>query len=181
MHGVFGFGLAAYRRTVGAHPINLLDPAPRAGVSRDHPGRRRRYLRALLATVCRCVFFGWVVAATPTAFAEDFQTPAMAAAELMALQSKPDTPLVVDVRPNGEYKSGHVAGAVNIPYDKIEKHLDQLTQAKNGVVLYCTQGYRTRQAEQTQIELDQANVFHLEGGLPAWRQAGYPIHTGWGP
>lgn len=178
MRGLFDSSLATYRRTVGVHPIGLLDPAPRTGVSRDHPGRR---LRALLAIVCRCVFFGWVVIAAPIVFAEDFQTAAITAAELMALQSKPDAPLVVDVRPNGEYKSGHVAGAVNIPYDKMEKHLDKLTQAKNGVVLYCTQGYRTRQAEQTLIENDLPNVFHLEGGLPAWRQAGYPIHTGWGP
>jgi rhodanese-related sulfurtransferase len=125
--------------------------------------------------------FFWAAAAAPFTLADDFQTPAMTAAEVVARQGKPDAPLVVDVRPNGEYKTGHVAGAVNIPYDKMEKHLDQLTQAKNGVVLYCTLGHRTRQAEQTLIEHDLTNVFHLEGGLPAWRQAGYPVHTGWGP
>jgi len=162
MRGFLGSGLGAWRRTAGARPIGLLDPAPRRGASRDHPGRRLRYLRALLAIVCRGVFFGWVVAATPVAFGEDFQTAAITAPGLMALQSKPEAPLVVDVRPNGEYKSGHVAGAVNIPYDKMEKHLDQLTQAKNGVVLYCTQGYRTRQAEQTLIEHNLAlSLIHI--------------------
>ena len=110
-----------------------------------------------------------------------FQTPAITAQALAARQNAADTPLIVDVRPNGEYKSGHVAGAVNIPYDKMDKHLDELNQAKNGVVLYCTQGHRTKQAEQTLLDNDVPNVSHLEGGLGAWRQGGYPIHTGWGP
>jgi rhodanese-related sulfurtransferase len=135
----------------------------------------------MMAALCRWLLSWWVAAAVPFALADDFQTPAIAAAELMARQGKPDAPLVVDVRPNGEYKSGHVAGAVNIPYDKMEKHLDQLTQAKNGVVLYCTQGHRTKQAEQTLLDNEVPNVSHLQGGLGAWRQGGYPIHTGWGP
>jgi rhodanese-related sulfurtransferase len=111
---------------------------------------------------------------------DEFQTPAISAAEVHARQRTPDAPTVVDVRPNGEYKSGHVAGAVNIPFNTIDKHLDELLNA-NGVVLYCTLGHRTKQAEQTLLDNDVPNVFHLEGGLPAWRQAGYPVHTGWGP
>ncbi len=115
------------------------------------------------------------------ALGDEFQTPAITAEALAARQGTADAPLVVDVRPLGEYKSGHVAGAVNIPYDKMDKHLDELSQAKNGVVLYCTQGHRTRQAEQTLLDNDVPNVSHLEGGLGAWRQGGYAIHTGWGP
>jgi rhodanese-related sulfurtransferase len=115
------------------------------------------------------------------ALGDGFQTPAITAQALAAREKTPDAPLVVDVRPNGEYKSGHVAGAVNIPYDKMDKHLDELSQAKHGVVLYCTQGHRTKQAEQTLLDNDVPNVSHLEGGLGAWRQGGYPIHTGWGP
>jgi len=122
-----------------------------------------------------------LVTLIPTlALGDDFQTPAVTAADVHELEGTPDAPLVVDVRPNGEYKSGHVAGAVNMPYNKIDKHLDELSGA-NAVVLYCTQGHRTKQAEQTLLDNDVPNVFHLDGGLSAWRQAGYPIHTGWGP
>jgi rhodanese-related sulfurtransferase len=115
------------------------------------------------------------------AFAEEFQTPEITAAALVARQGTSEAPLVVDVRPNGEYKTGHVAGAVNIPFDKVEKHLDELREAENGIVLYCTMGKRTRQAEQTLLDHGIPNVYHLEGGLGAWRQGGYPINTGWGP
>jgi rhodanese-related sulfurtransferase len=114
------------------------------------------------------------------ALGDEFQTPAIVAAEVQVRQGTPDALLVVDVRPNGEYKSGHIAGAVNIPYTKVDQHLDELRKAK-GVVLYCTQGHRTRQAEQTLLDHQVPNLFHLEGGLGAWQQGGYEIHTGWGP
>ena len=134
-----------------------------------HEQSDRRLAAAFLLTLIPALALG-----------DDFQTPAITAAQVYAREGTPDAPLIVDVRPNGEYKSGHVAGAVNIPYTKIDKHLDELSQAK-GVVLYCTLGHRTKEAEQTLLDHDMANVFHLEGGLSAWRQAGYPIHTGWGP
>ena len=124
----------------------------------------------------------WLLLLLPAiAFCDEFQTPAVSVAELAARQGTPEELLVVDVRPVGEYKSGHVAGAINIPYTKLEKRLDELRQAKNGVVLYCTFGKRTRLAEQTLLDHDVPNVFHLEGGLGAWLQGGHEIHTGWGP
>jgi rhodanese-related sulfurtransferase len=110
-----------------------------------------------------------------------FQTPALSAEALAAVRGTAQDLLVVDVRDFGEYKSGHIAGAVNIPHTKLDTRVDELRDAKNGVVLYCTLGMRTRLAEQTLLEHDVPNLFHLDGGLGAWRQGGYPIHTGWGP
>jgi rhodanese-related sulfurtransferase len=68
-----------------------------------------------------------------------------------------------------------------MPHTKLEKHLEELSHAQNGVVLYCTLGTRTRQAEQTPIKHHVPNVFHPEGGLGAWRQGGHEIHVGWMP
>jgi rhodanese-related sulfurtransferase len=114
------------------------------------------------------------------ALASDFQTPAMTAQDLHDRQGGADPLLVIDVRDVGEYKSGHVPGAINIPQKKLEKQLDKLDDA-NGVVLYCINGRRTRLAEQTLIENDVDNVFHLEGGLFGWRKGGFEVRTGWGP
>lgn len=112
--------------------------------------------------------------------ASDFQTPAITAQDLHDRQGGAEPYLVIDVRDTGEYKSGHVPGAINIPQKKLERQLDKLTDA-NGVVLYCINGSRTRLAEQTLIENDVDNVFHLEGGLMGWRQGGFKVRTGWGP
>jgi rhodanese-related sulfurtransferase len=113
-------------------------------------------------------------------FASEFQTPAIGARELHDLQEGTTPLLVIDVRDVGEYKSGHVPGAINIPQKKLDKQLDKL-HGVDGVVLYCINGRRTRLAEQTLIEHDIANVYHLEGGLMGWRQGGYDVRTGWGP
>ncbi len=121
----------------------------------------------------------WLLFALP-AFASDFQTPAITAQDLHARQGGAAPFLVIDVRGVAEYKSGHVPGAINIPQQKLERQLDKLEDAK-GVVLYCINGRRTRLAEQTLIENDIPNVFHLEGGLMGWRQAGFAVRTGWGP
>jgi len=115
-----------------------------------------------------------------SAFSSDFQTPAITAQDLRARQESTDPPLVIDVRDVAEYKSGHVPGAINIPQKKLERQLDKLLDA-NGVVLYCIYGRRTRLAEQTLIENDIPDVFHLEGGLMGWRQGGFEVRTGWKP
>ena len=114
------------------------------------------------------------------AAASDFQTPSITPQALQESQAGDQPMIVIDVRKSGEYKSGHVPGALNIPHDKLQKKLDKLESA-NGVVLYCINGRRTKLAEQTLIENDIDNVFHLEGGLMGWRQAGYKVKTGWGP
>ena len=114
------------------------------------------------------------------ALASDFQTPAITAQDLHSQQASTEPYLVIDVRDSGEYKSGHVPGAINVPQKKLEKQLDKLAGA-NGVVLYCINGRRTRLAEQTLIENDIDNVFHLDGGLFGWRKGGFKVNTGWGP
>ena len=130
---------------------------------------------------CRTVRRALLPALLPLlAFASDFQTPAITPEDLAARQETAEKVLVVDVRDNGEYRSGHVPGAINIPHTKLEKHMDELREA-NGVVLYCIFGKRTRLAEQTLIEHDIPNVMHLEGGLNGWRQSGFEVRTGWGP
>jgi len=128
-----------------------------------------------VAPVLRAVLLVPLLAA-----ASDFQTPAITAQDLHDRQAGAAPLLVVDVRDVGEYKSGHVPGAINIPQQKLERQLDKLQDAK-GVVLYCINGRRTRLAEQTLIENDIPDVFHLEGGLMGWRQGGFAVRTGWGP
>ncbi len=144
---------------------------------RLHKGAR---LGAARAFACRPLLCLLTLLPLP-ALGDAFQTPAISADDLAARQMTSAAPLVVDVRPFGEYKSGHVAGAVNLPYTKIEQHADELAEADNGVVLYCTLGTRTQLAEQTLLARGVPNLYHLDGGLGAWRQGGHEIHTGWGP
>ena len=147
-----------------------------AGPSQD----RVCQLTAWLGPALPVVFLVLLLAYAFASGASDFQTPAITAQELHERQKSADALLVIDVRDVAEYKSGHVPGAINIPEKKLERKLNRLEGA-SGVVLYCINGSRTRLAEQTLIEHDVPNVYHLEGGLMGWRQGGFKVKTGWGP
>jgi rhodanese-related sulfurtransferase len=122
-----------------------------------------------------------LLAALPLlATAGEFQTPAITVTELLDRQAASANIIVVDVRDSGEYKSGHVPGAINIPHKKLERKLDKLRDA-DGIVLYCLNGKRTREAEQILLDNQVSDVFHLEGGVMGWRQQGQQLKTGWGP
>ncbi len=53
---------------------------------------------------------------------------------------------LVDVRTAGEFSSGHVAGAINIPVDQLQGRLSELGDKNKPVVVYCQSGMRSRSA-----------------------------------
>ena len=50
---------------------------------------------------------------------------------------------VVDVRTPQEFASGHVPGAINIPYDDIGKRASEIGPPSTQVLLYCRTGRRS--------------------------------------
>lgn len=54
--------------------------------------------------------------------------------------------IVLDVRTPGEFKSGHVKKAINIPLDSIESNLTTLKAYKKPIVTCCRSGFRSKSA-----------------------------------
>ena len=74
---------------------------------------------------------------TATAFAEDpepTKAPSISAAELHAQRESKAAPVVIDVRTPEEYASGHIPGAVNIPFDQVARRIAEI-DAPHGVAL----------------------------------------------
>lgn len=80
--------------------------------------------------------------------------------------------LVVDVRLAEEYESGHIAGAVHVPLDRIPFLLPTLPPGH--VIAVCSMGNRSRRAAETFARLGRTS-FSLLGGTKAWEAAGLPI------
>jgi rhodanese-related sulfurtransferase len=104
------------------------------------------------------------------------EAPSIAASELNALRESGNAPVVIDVRSAEEYASGHIPGAVNIPYDHVAERISEI-DAPHGVALYCMVGPRARKGESALLAAGYTSVLHLEGGLAAWKAAGLPVEA----
>lgn len=90
-------------------------------------------------------------------------------------EGKPQPVQWIDVRSPGEYASGHIPAAINIPMDQIEARLDDLLP-NVPVLLVCQAGKRARMVAGL-LEPCRSDVTVLEGGTAAWSAAGFPLVT----
>ena len=85
--------------------------------------------------------------------------------------------IVLDTRPPSEYAAGHIAGAISVPVDDLQRRLRQLPKGKKYVAYcrgpYCV--YADRAVEILPSNGRQAR--RLREGFPEWRAAGLPVET----
>lgn len=77
-----------------------------------------------------------------------------------------DGAVLVDVRSPGEFGSGHIEGAKNIPVGEIGGRAGELPKDKT-IVVYCRSGARSGQARSVLASKGFENVHNL-GPMSAW-------------
>ena len=84
---------------------------------------------------------------------------------------------VIDVRTPGEYASGHLPGAHNIPLDHLHAALPALkaAAARGDLLMVCASGNRSAAAcsELADADIPAAT---LTGGTTAWAEQGHTLH-----
>ncbi len=77
--------------------------------------------------------------------------------------------LILDVREQHEYDSGHIAGAVLLPVGTIDGvRAEEVIPSKHTVVLvYCRSGNRSKTASAKLAELGYTNIYEF-GGINTW-------------
>ncbi len=84
---------------------------------------------------------------------------------------------VLDVRPEDEFALGHLPGALNIPFGKLELRLAELP-ADREVIAYCRGPYCVLSFEAVvALRARGYLVRRLEDGYPEWKAAGLPIEA----
>ena len=84
-----------------------------------------------------------------------------------------DAALLIDVREPGEFFAEHISGAKLMSLSRFDPTIVPQENHKK-IVLQCQSGRRSAQAAQQMFEMGFSEVFHLRGGLPTWKAAGYP-------
>lgn len=82
--------------------------------------------------------------------------------------------LLIDVREESEWNSGHIAGAMYLGKGIIERDIEGIVpDASREIVLYCGGGYRSALSAESLQKMGYTNVFSLAGGWKAWLEAGH--------
>ncbi len=116
------------------------------------------------------LFFAFGVAIASAVAAAETELPLVSQQALVERQQASDAQLfVLDTRSPEEYSTGHVPGAINVPYDQVAERLAEIPRDKD-VVLYCRSGRRAQIAAETLAENGYTRLLHLDGDMNAWEK-----------
>lgn len=84
--------------------------------------------------------------------------------------------IILDVRDKDEFETGHIPGAINLSRGMLEFKISTLIPDKNAmIIVYCGIDLRGPLATKTLNEFGYKNAVNINGGLKAWKAAGYSI------
>ncbi len=123
------------------------------------------------------------------------QTPAATANTAASTQNKgpyPDVPRItvkdakkdfdtgtavfIDTHSKVMFDNEHIKGAINIPFNEMESHMDLVPRGKK-IITYCSCPAENTSAAVGHFLMEKgiSNVYALVGGNNAWKTAGHPM------
>jgi rhodanese-related sulfurtransferase/DNA-binding transcriptional ArsR family regulator len=100
----------------------------------------------------------------------------VSAAELEARLERGDV-VLLDVRPEPEFRAGHIAGAVSAPLSALAVIAPKLSRRRE-VIAYCRGPYCVYANDAVRLLRERGlKARRLDVGFPEWRRAGLPIET----
>lgn len=100
----------------------------------------------------------------------------VSATELQERLARGDV-VVLDVRPEPEYKAGHIPGAQSVPLAALASLAPKLPRRRQ-IVAYCRGPYCVYADDAVRLlQARGLKARRLDVGLPEWRRAGLPVET----
>ena len=85
---------------------------------------------------------------------------------------------VIDVRPPGEYRAGHLPGALSVPLKELEARLAELPRGRE-IVAYCRGPYCVLAVEAVlRLRKKGFRAARLDMGVWDWRAKGFKVSVG---
>ena len=95
------------------------------------------------------------------------------------LETEQDGAVMVDVRRDDEWVSGHAKGAIHIPIDDLMGRIDELPQGKK-LLFICAAGVRSGLGCEIAASMGYASesLYNVEDGTPTWIEKNHPTSYG---
>ena len=85
--------------------------------------------------------------------------------------------ILLDVRPDEEYKFGHISKALSIPFDQLALRLQELPKNKE-IIAYCRGPFCVFADDATELLLkNNFKARRLKEGYPDWKLKGLPVEA----
>jgi rhodanese-related sulfurtransferase len=82
----------------------------------------------------------------------------------------------IDVREESEFAKDHAKGARHLGKGILERDIETIIPDKQAaIILYCGGGFRSALAADALQRMGYTDVTSMDGGIKAWREAGYPL------
>lgn len=85
--------------------------------------------------------------------------------------------LLIDVREQEEFFSGHIPKSVNIPLSRFNSLFKEIPTDKS-LIIICRTGKRGRKAISLLKDNGYNDLVNLKGGIVAWQKSSYPLEYG---
>ncbi|MEZ5921972.1 MAG: rhodanese-like domain-containing protein [Parvularculaceae bacterium] len=133
---------------------------------------KRKFIMLALAMLAACLA---AFAARP-AHAEEVAVAHMNVQQAKQLIAALPDLQIIDVRTGGEFREGHLNGAVNINYYSplFRRDIGKFDRDRPYLV-HCKTGARSSRAVRIMRELGFTMIYHMDGGTDAWRAASLPF------
>ena len=86
--------------------------------------------------------------------------------------------ILLDVRTQAEYDSGHISNAINISHEQILEDPELLTEFKDSqMAVFCRSGVRAGKVIQLLESIGFEDIIDIDGDMLAWSEAGYRMEV----
>ncbi|HUQ95439.1 MAG TPA: metalloregulator ArsR/SmtB family transcription factor [Bryobacteraceae bacterium] len=111
-------------------------------------------------------------------FLKDRQSLQAITNEELVSRLKKKEVVVLDVRPEAEFRAGHIAAAQSVPIAELEKRLKEIPKGST-VVAYCRGPYCVFADDAVSLLRQHGyDALRLKSGFPEWKMQGLPVATG---
>lgn len=87
-----------------------------------------------------------------------------------------DNAVIIDIRPEKEFKTGHITGAKNLPATKMKEQISSLESYKDTpIILTCKSGINSGASAKELKKAGFNKVFKLQGGIAEWQSSNLPL------